>query len=203
MSLGSHETYLPAAVPPVAVRRFTVEEYQRLGELGILTEDDNVELIEGWIVPKMTKNPPHDAAVALMVKAISRLALVSCHIRVQSVVALADSQPEPDIAIVVGDERRYGSAHPGPADVALVVEVADTSLDRDRGLKLQMYARSQIEPYWVLNLIDQQLEVYSVPLVTTDDARYQTKKVYRASQSVPLELLGQMLGHLKVSELLP
>src|SRR5688500_11540548 len=89
--------------PPFPVRRFTVEEYQRMGELGILTEDDRVELLEGWIVPKMNRNPPHDGTIEILQQWFSGVLPTAWRCRIQSALVTMDSQPEPDLVIVRGD----------------------------------------------------------------------------------------------------
>src|SRR5262245_63406309 len=114
--------------PPFPVRRFSVDEYHRLIGAGVFPPDDKSELLDGWITPKMTRNPPHDAILDLVKDALLAHA-TGWRVRVQSAITLATSEPEPDVAIAVGPAMRYLTRHPGPADLALVVEVADSSLD--------------------------------------------------------------------------
>src|SRR5687767_14921881 len=111
--------------PPLfPVHRFTVAEYEELGRLGIITEDDNVELLEGLIVPKMTKHPPHDSAIDLLNYILTRLLPPNWFVRVQNCVVTADSIPEPDLAVVRGRPGSYGKSHPRKADIGLIIEVA-------------------------------------------------------------------------------
>jgi hypothetical protein len=136
----------PAALPmpPIPVYRFTVEQYHRLIEQGILTENDRVELLEGWITPKMTHNPPHDCSVLLaQTELLARLS-ADWVVRVQSAITMRDSEPEPDLAVARGPGRRYARTHPRASDLALLVEVADTTLEADRTEKGRLYARSRI-----------------------------------------------------------
>src|SRR5947207_2591394 len=98
--------------PPVPVHRFTVEEYHRLIEHGVLTEDDRVELLEGWIVPKMTHNPPHDATIQIVDEQLRPLLRRGWMLRIQSAITLIDSEPEPDLAIVRGNSRTFLQGHP-------------------------------------------------------------------------------------------
>lgn len=154
-------------------RLFTVEEYHRMGEAGVLTEDDRVELLEGRIVTKMNHNPQHDAVVELVDETISRLLPRGFRVRIQSSVTTLDSEPEPDAAVVRGSIRDRLTRHPGPSDTALVVEVSETSLRRDRA-KRRLYARAGIAVYWIVNLIDSQLEVYTEP--TGQDASPQYRQ---------------------------
>ncbi|MBI4602820.1 MAG: Uma2 family endonuclease, partial [Planctomycetes bacterium] len=126
--------------PPVPIRRFTVVEYHRLGEVGVLTEDDRVELLEGWILEKMVHNPPHGATIDQARDTIGGRLPPEWRVRVQLPITTADSEPEPDLAVVRGPASRYARNHPGPEEVAFLVEVADTTLVRDRGFKGRIYA---------------------------------------------------------------
>src|SRR4051812_6405445 len=95
------------AVPPMPVRRFSVAEYHRLIDLGILTEDNPVELLQGWIVPKMTRKPPHDGTIDLANGALLTCVIVGWFVRIQQAIATADSEPEPDLAVVRGNRRTF------------------------------------------------------------------------------------------------
>src|SRR5215471_9440217 len=123
---------LPLQGTMAGFRRFSVAEYHKLIEIGILTEDDNLELLEGYLVHKMSRNPPHDAAIQKGNKKLLRLLPPGWDLRVQSAITLTDSVPEPDFAIVRGDETTYATRHPGLADIGLVIEVAESTLPGDR-----------------------------------------------------------------------
>ncbi len=187
---------------PFPVRRFTVDEYHRLGEAGVLTEDDRVELLEGLIVTKMIHNPPHDTSLALTDSSIRGLLPAGWHTRVQSAITTDDSEPEPDVAVVRGSIRDYATRHPGPGDIGLLVEVAESSLGRDRK-KCRLYARAGIAAYWIINLVDRQIEVFGNPTGPVAEPAYRDSKTYRAGQSVPLVIGGQSLGEIPVNDLLP
>ena len=198
-------TLAPSPVPSAArapIRRFTVDEYHRMIEVGILEEDDPVELLEGLILYKLTRTPPHDVAVALAGKILGRLLPDGWHVRQQSAITTDDSEPEPDIAVVRGDERSYSNRHPGPADVAVVIEVADTSLARDRLDKLRLYARAGISVHWIVNLIDGWIEVYANPSASGSTAGYGSHVDFKRGQSLPLEIGGRQLT-VRVDDLLP
>ncbi|MGZ3415793.1 MAG: Uma2 family endonuclease, partial [Isosphaeraceae bacterium] len=148
MSAGTLVPTLPPVVPPVPVRRFTVDEYHQMIRAGILGEDDNVELLEGWIVPKMPRNPAHDALIAWVHNRVLAPRLrEGWYCRGQSAITTPDSEPEPDLAVIRGSESDYLSRHPGPADTALAVEVADSSLGRDRSIKARIYAAAGVPLY--------------------------------------------------------
>src|SRR5262249_16346423 len=130
----SISTLPPAPVlqpPPYPIYKFSVDDYHRMIQAGILTEDDPVELLEGGIVPKRPRNPPHDGTIQIAVEVIRQRLPAGWQVRVQSAITTADSEPEPDLAVVRGDTRTYLARHPGPADIGLLIEVANT-LARDR-----------------------------------------------------------------------
>jgi Uma2 family endonuclease len=184
-------------------RRFSVTEYLRLIELGILTENDNLELLDGYLVHKMSRNPPHDAAIQKGTKTWLRLLPPGWDLRVQSAITLTESEPEPDFAIVRGDEKAYVTRHPTAADVGLVVEVSDSTLLGDRADKGRIYARAAIEGYWILNLIDRQLEVYTSPSGPVSDPKFAQRVDYRGGDCVSLLLGGTTPVQIPVVDLLP
>lgn len=145
------------------LRRFSVSEYHRLIEFGILTEDDNLELLDGYLVHKMACDPPHDAAIQKGTKKWLRILPPGWEVRVQSAITLPQSEPEPDFAIVQGDEATFLKRHPSAADIGLVIEVSDSTLLGDRDDKGRIYAGARIENYWIVNLNDRQVEVYTSP----------------------------------------
>jgi Uma2 family endonuclease len=116
---------------------------------------------------------------------------------------LPEGEPEPDVALVRGDRREYVQRHPGPADVALAVEVADTSLARDRGIKKRMYAQAGISVYWIVNLIGRRIEVYTDPDRTSQTPDYRGHHDYEPSDTIPVVLDGVEVGTLSVAALLP
>lgn len=173
--------------PPLPVRRFTVVEYRKLAESGILTEQDAVELLEGWIVPQMVHNPPHDNAVELTNEVLRGRLGPGWSVRVQSAIDTADSEPEPDLAVVRGSARGRSGRHPRADEVILVIEVADTSLDRDRSAKARIYARAGIPAYWIVNLVERQLEVYGEP-IGQPEAEYRRRSVHLPGNQATLRL---------------
>jgi hypothetical protein len=171
--------------------RLTVGQYHDMIRSGTLTEDDPVELLEGVLVFKMPKNTPHATGNKLASREVGRRLPDGWHYQSQDPITLADGEPEPDGAVVRGRVEDYAAAHPGPADVALVIEVADSSLDRDRGLKLRSYARAKLAVYWIVNLTERQVEVYADPVSPAEgDPRYARRDVYRPGDAVPLVVPG-------------
>jgi Uma2 family endonuclease len=184
-------------------RRFSVAEYHRLIELGILTEDDNLELLEGYLVHKMARNPPHDSAIQKGTKKWLRLLPAGWDLRAQSAITLPDSEPEPDFAIVRGDETTYLTRHPTVPDIGLLVEVSDSTLPGDRDDKGRIYARAAIPCYWIVNLNDHQIEVYTSPSGPAPDPRFAQRVDYCPGDSMPLTLGGTAQLLVAVQDLLP
>ena len=173
-----------------------------MGEAGVLTEDDRVELLEGWIVQKMNHNPQHDSCVDLTDEALRRRLPSGWRIRIQSAITTSDSEPEPDIAVVRGTARDFAKCHPGPADIGLIVEVADSSLAKDRR-KRRLYAAADIQVYWIVNLVDSRLEVYADPSGATSEPAYRREDYYTIEQSVRVTIDGQEIDHVPVADLFP
>jgi Uma2 family endonuclease len=184
----------PAASPAVtygqdaSFARFSVARYLRMTEEGILSADDKVELLENCVVLKMPRNPPHDGTLQFISKRLIRHLLVGWDTRVQMAVVLPDSVPEPDLAVVRGDEANYLTRHPTAADCALVIEVADSSLLRDQRDKTRIYARAGIPLYWIVNLPDRRVEVYSNPSGPVAVPQYQAFATFQPGDTVPLPL---------------
>lgn len=195
--------YLPLQGTMAGFRRFSVAEYHKLIEIGILTEDDNLELLEGYLVHKMSRNPPHDATLQLIQDMLPRLLPAGWCLRMQSAITLAGSVPEPDGAIVRGDARTYARHHPVAADVGLAIEVADTTLAGDRADKGRIYARAGIPIYWIVNLVDRQIEIYTSPSGQTANPAYAQRQDFLSGDDVTLTLDGTAAASIAVRDLLP
>ncbi len=145
-------------------RRFTVDEYHRMAEAGILSEDDRVELIDGEIVEMVPIGSRHAACVDRLNGIFSELLERRAIVRVQNPIRLGrHSEPQPDVALLRPRADFYASAHPGPADVLLVVEVVDTSSDIAREVKLSLYARAGVLEAWLVDLSKEIIEVHRDP----------------------------------------
>lgn len=187
---------------PSPMHRFTVEQYHRMIDTGVLKEDDRVELLEGWIVEKMPHNPPHDGTILAAQTELLKVLPASHVLRIQSAIMLPDSEPEPDLAVALGPARRYFEEHPGPRDLALVVEVAGSTLDQDRGIKQRIYARARIPIYWIVNLLDGLVEVYTNPRAGKAPA-YRQRQDHRGEDTVPLVVAGKEVARIVVRDILP
>ncbi|MEO1294247.1 MAG: Uma2 family endonuclease [Cyanobacteria bacterium J06636_16] len=178
-----------------------VAHYHAMIEAGILTDDDLVELLEGWLVFKPPKNPPHRATTRLLRAAIEQLLPEGWYVDSQEPITLADSEPEPDVVVVKGDTRQYLDRHPGPNDIALIIEIADTTLQRDRGTKKRAYARSRIPIYWIVNLNEGQIEVYTQPSSTQAD--YLQRQDYKIADTLAVMLDEDLVGEIAIATLFP
>jgi Uma2 family endonuclease len=194
--------------PTIGGHRFTRDQYHRMIETGVLTEDDKVELLEGWITDMMTPlGTDHSTSVCLTQIALQPLVPSGWYLAVEQSISHDDSEPEPDLTIVKGhprDRKRTGS-HPHGGSIGLIVEVADSSLDRDRSAKHRIYAAAGIPEYWIVNLIDRKLEVHRRPVAASGDlpARYETVDVLDPGASVDVVLDGVKIGSVVVRDVLP
>ncbi|MEG3956589.1 Uma2 family endonuclease [Microcoleus sp. herbarium2] len=146
------------------IRLLTVQEYHRMAEMGILEADERVELLAGQIVKMAAKGTSHGAALKRTVELLQNLLWGLVLLSIQDPVRLNNfSEPEPDIALLVRDPLYYEDRHPTPSEVYLIIEVADTKLRRDCGIKATIYAQSGIADYWVLDVNNRQLHVFREP----------------------------------------
>lgn len=186
-----------------SIAKFSVARYQKMIETGILTGDDKVELLENYVVLKMPRNAPHDGTIDLLLAALPPLLTPGWLPRVQQTVVFTDSQPEPDFAIVRGTPRSFIMRHPLATDVALLIEVADSSLLRDQRDKTRIYARGGVPFYWIVNLVDRRIEVYSQPSGPAAVPDYGFSQLYLPGDDVPIVLDGQSVAIVHVDALLP
>lgn len=194
---------LPPAFPPEPIARLTVEQYHGLIAAGLITDEEAVELLEGWLVPKMPKNPPHNLSTGLVCDALQALLTPGWHIDCQGSITTAESEPEPDVGVVRGLRRDFANRHPEARDLGMVIEVSDTTLARDRGIKKRIFARAGVPVYWIVNLIDRQVEVYTDPTGPGNDPDYRVQQILKAGDSIAVVLDGVELGRVEVSQLLP
>ncbi len=174
--------------------RISVEQYEEMVQKGIFLEPDRIELIEGQLVERMTKNPPHSVTVGICLDAIGAAIPAGWHIRgKQSVrIPMRDSEPEPDISVVRGKRSDWLRAHPGPGAVALIVEMSDSSVEADRALATT-YLGGGFPDYRIVNIRDRQLEVYSG----------QDCVILGESESVDPVIDGHPVSRIAVADLLP
>ena len=151
----------------------------------------------------MSRDPIHDAALE-MTDAVLRPRLpANWRIRIQSAVTTVESEPEPDLAIVRGSPRDHIERHPSPDELALVVEVSNSSLAEDRSVKARIYARAGIAVYWIVNLINMRIEVYSDPSGPDPAPAYRRRQEFVIGGSIPLTIGNATVEPVAVVDLLP
>ncbi len=169
------------------IRRLDLEEYHRLIEMGFFAEDERVELIEGVLHRMSPKGTRHAECLERLLRTFYTVLRKQVRIRAQDPITIpaSGSEPEPDLILITPREGGYLDHHPLPEDILLVVEIADSSLAEDQGIKLGVYAAAGIEEYWVINLVDDQVEVYREPATLADGtAAYRQQTVHRAGDTI-------------------
>jgi len=166
---------------------WTVDEYYRMADAGILDPEERTELVDGQIIIMAAKKPPHVITTELAADYLGGLLFGLAHVRLQDPVSLdSRSEPEPDIAVVVPPLRRYLDHHPTPAEIFLIIEVADATLKLDTKRKAKMYAQAGIEDYWVVDATAHRAYIFREP----DGGRYNQEFVLGADDTIrPLAFL--------------
>ena len=183
-----------ASVEP-RTKTWTRNEYHRAGQLGLF-DADRVELIHGEILMMSPMNPRHAAAIQLVAAALQEAISDEYSVRVQLPIAIGnDSEPEPDVAVAMGQPRDFLEHHPSSA--ALIVEISDSTLAFDRSQKRQLYASANVHEYWVLNLVDGRLEVYS----ELADGKYAREELKSGDEQIEICLPARC--SIPVANLLP
>jgi len=176
---------------------FSVDEYHRMAEAGILSEDDRVELIEGEIIKMSPIGSHHVGCVNRLNTLLNRRVGPAAIVSVQNPIRLDEySEPEPDLALLKPRDDFYAQSLPTAGDVLLIIEVAETSVDYDRDVKLPLYARAGIPEVWLANLPDDRVEAYSQPV----NGKYQTVRYAGRGESLAPECLPNLV--LSVDEML-
>ncbi|TBR61667.1 Uma2 family endonuclease [Mastigocladus laminosus UU774] len=180
------------------LRLWTVQEYHRMAETGILGEDERVELLEGKIIWMSAKGTAHCSAVGRTYKLLEKLLGNQAWISIQDPIALNQrSEPEPDIAVVKIDSLDYADHHPTPNEVYLIIEVADTSLKFDCETKGKAYAQAGITDYWVLDVLNRQLYVLREP----NEDGYQSQVILAEDGTISLKQFPNV--QIRILEMLP
>jgi Uma2 family endonuclease len=200
-------TTMPTAPPaapawiPSSLYRMTVEEYEAMVASGAFKGRNRCYLVNGLLVARRPQYPPHAVADTLCGDELNRIITTGWHVRPGHPIRLPAqaSEPEPDQCVVRGVIRDYPAGHPGPGDIALVVEVADSILADDRERGSRVYGPAGLPVYWIVNLIDRQVEIYTDP----GPGGYASRQDYRAGDAVPVVIDGRPLGPIAVDDLLP
>jgi hypothetical protein len=179
------------------VYRMDIDEFERITDL---LDAERLELIDGLIVERGAMDPPHVLCSEKLRRKLDRLLPARWFVREDKPVQVHRAyEPLPDLAVVQGYPDTYANRHPTPADVAMLIEISDSTLTKDRGEKQVNYARGNISGYWIVNLIDRQVEVYTGP---RSDG-YSSCSIYKSGQVVPLMIDGVEVGQIDVAEILP
>jgi Uma2 family endonuclease len=183
--------------PPGPLHRFTVGQFQKMIAVGIFPPGEKVELLGGLVRKKTTQNPPHAVALDLAQGLIRPRLPPDWFLREQKPIIAPHSLPEPDLAAVRGPATRYAKQHPRPADIGLLIEVADSSLDYDRVENGRVYAQAKVPVYWIINLLELKIEVYTSPK-GGKNAGYQQRRDYGLGESIPVVIEGKEVATLAV-----
>lgn len=207
--MSIHEPPAAPIEPPhdcgVSPYRFSVDQYHQMIAAGVLTRDDRVQLLEGEIVCAPQIRPLHRYAVVVADEALSKLLPPEWELMIQQPITLAASEPEPDLSVVRRVAALAPDRHPGPADVALIIEVADSSLPLDRNRKQAIYAAAGIPEYWIVNLAQRCIEVYREPSPAAAGglATYFARHEFLDADAVPVCIAGEEIGKINVAEIVP
>ena len=151
-------------VSKVTPKRFRVEDFRKMTEAGILPEESGWEIIDGYLMDKMSIGSKHASTVKRLNRKLTRLFEDEVIISVQDPIHIDEfNQPEPDIALLKPREDFYAESHPSPQDVLLLIEVSNSTIEYDRDIKKTLYARTGIVEFWIVNLPDETVECYSQP----------------------------------------
>lgn len=173
--------------------RFTVQDYHRLVELGFLGEDDHIELIRGELIQMAARGTAYETCITRLLRVLPGLVGDRATLRCQSPITLSfDGEPEPDFSIVQNRDDDYAAAHPTLEETILVMEVADSSLEYDRTVKLSLYAEAGISDYWLFNIGDRYLETYSEPAeVVPGQFGYRNRRIVPREETVALPYFSE------------
>jgi Uma2 family endonuclease len=179
--------------------RMSIDQYEKLVDSGVFTKQDKLQLINGRLVAKVTKNPPHAVASDRCRDALSRSLPNGWSVRTENPVRLPPgSEPEPDQCVVRGELTDYVKRNPCADDVGLLIEISDASLADDRKMA-RTYSASGIPVDWIVNLVDHHVEVHTSP---TSDG-YGDTQIYRRGEESPIMLDGIVVGRIAVSDIHP
>ena len=148
----------------VRPKRFRVDEFRKMTEAGILPEESGWEVIDGYLIDKMTIGSKHASIVKRLNNLLAAAVRDNAIISVQDPIHIDDyNEPEPDVAILKPRQDFYAESHPGPQDVLLLIEVSDSTIKYDRDIKINLYANAALVEVWIVNLAEETIERYSSP----------------------------------------
>ncbi|MEM6770086.1 MAG: Uma2 family endonuclease [Bacteroidota bacterium] len=176
---------------------WTLERYQRALDANIFTEEDKIELLFGKIIELMPAGTPHEECVTLLADFFRYRFGKDYRYREEKAIELPDldSAPEPDFVVVVN--KSYGGSRPSVNDIHFIAEVASSSLEKDRTVKVALYAEANLAEYWIVNLVNRQIEVHLQP--APEQRIYTSVNIYRETETFQSPFAGEVV----VAELLP
>ncbi len=198
-------TQIVTSAPAIVPYRLTVKQVEKMLDVGVFRDGARFELLGGLLVDKMTTHEPHNFAVFQFAEGLRRILPAGWCVREEKSLRLGRRWlPEPDIAVLRRPMVEYRGQWPGPDDIALIGEVADTSYARDRGPKWQRYAAVRIPAYWIVNLPKRQVEVFTEPAGRGKAAEYQSLTTFGADADAEISVVldGRPLGQIAVQGLL-
>lgn len=168
---------------------FTIRDYHLMAESGVIPPDSRVELLHGEIIEMSPINSQHAGTVKQLNRLLSKLLDENYILSIQDPIEIShSSEPEPDLAILKYRADIYTTSNPKPKDVLLIIEVADSSLEKDREIKLPLYSAAGIPQTWIVNLQDQQVEVYTQPT----EQGYSNRHIYRKGDILDNDLIPEL-----------
>jgi Uma2 family endonuclease len=181
----------------LAKRWISVDEYERMGKAGVFTPDERLELLEGEIYEMSPIGSPHAASVKFLSALLNLLFNGKLIVSTQDPIRLDDfSEPQPDVALLRWRDDFYRPAHPTPADVLLVIEVADSTVESDRSYKIPLYAKAGVQEAWIVNLQDETIELYAEPV----GGVYQVSKTFKRGEEAQAHAVADL--RVKVADIL-
>ena len=206
MPAAAPPSFLPQAAPayvPPTPYLLTAEQFRAAARAGIFGKD-RVELLEGVPVKKMTMEEPQAKGITALNHRLMRMLPDGWILRIQCPIAPdANSRPEPDACVVRGDLDTFGALDrpPEPAEIGLLVEVADSSLADDRHVKGRVYARANVGEYWIVNIPDRLVEVYADPAPNAAIPSYRARRDFAPGDEIPVRLDNTEVGRVRAAEL--
>jgi Uma2 family endonuclease len=200
LATAVHSRYSGSALmaTEISKRLFTVHDYHRMVDAGILSEDDRVELIHGEILAMIPIGPPHNGAIIRATQALVRIVGDRALVEVQGSVRLDEyDEPQPDIVLLRPKDDFYSSRHAGPSDIFLIIEMADSSLEYDRTIKARLYAETGVPEYWIADVGNERLFAYS----DIHESTYRAIRQFQRGETVAPQLLPEC--RIPIDALLP
>ncbi|HET6423162.1 MAG TPA: Uma2 family endonuclease [Planctomycetaceae bacterium] len=181
---------VPDEMPQFTVRPITIEQYEYLVDIGFYG-DARVEMLDGFVVSKMTHGDMAATIIDILTGVLRSALPDSISLRCQLPIRVDTGAPEPDLTVSEGPGSRYRTQKPTANDIFVVIEVSDSTLQKDRGTKLRMYARNQIREYWLVNCVDRQIEIYTEPGTVSGQPHYGAKTLVSLGQTAILRIKDQ------------